>query len=73
MVRDPRKDPKPGDWTVTRKGEHALFEDWFWLVLARSTDGKQVTYMDDDGNIDTTDIAGWQQGSKDDEVLHVAE
>jgi hypothetical protein len=29
--------------------------------------------MDNDGDIDTTDIDGWQQGSKNDEVLYVAE
>jgi hypothetical protein len=56
-----------------RRKHHALTEDWFWLVLSRSTDGEQVTYMDNDGDIDTTDIDGWQQGSKNDEVLYVAE
>ena len=68
MKRDPRVDPQAGDWTVTRK--KSLERDWFWLVIRRTSG--EVEYKDDKGRISTTDLESWQQGSENDEVLHVA-
>jgi hypothetical protein len=57
---------------VTRRKHHELTKDDFWLVIFRSTDGQKVYYMDDEHDISWTDLSGWQECSKDDEVLYVA-
>lgn len=65
--RDPRVDPRPGDWTCFRGSD---YRDQHALVIDRT--GDSVVFIDEWGHKGTLGIDDWLEYSIGDEVLYVS-